>query len=302
MEEEKLYLCIDVGGSSIKFGVMDAALDFKEKGSIPTPHEGLSEYLEALVWIYRRFSARICAIAMSVPGIIDGENGICITGGNLEFIEDFPLAAELEKRCRVSVTVMNDAKCAAMAEASWGTLKNCRDGIVLVLGTGLGGALVKDGKVHMGRHFAAGEFSFVMMGKDCDMGQNQWADYIGNKRLITMASRARGVSSEHVSGYDVFQWANEGDDLVLEVLNQFTKEIAFVVMNLQMIYDPECFAIGGGISRQPLLLQYIRKNLDYYYRIYPKRVPKAQVVPCRFFNDANLIGALGFYLKSKDKI
>lgn len=298
MSEEKLYLCMDVGGSSIKFGVMDSDLDFKEKGSIPTPHEGLQEYLKGLEGIYRRFEGQVCAIAMSVPGIIDGEQGICITGGNLEFVEDFPMVAELEKRCGVPVTIMNDAKCAAMAEASWGALKNCRDGVVLVLGTGLGGALVKDGKVHMGKHFAAGEFSFVMMGKNCDMGQNLWADYIGNKRLITMASRARGVSSEHVNGYDVFQWANEGDELVLEALNQFTKEIAFMIMNLQMIYDPECFAIGGGISRQPLLFQYIKKNLDYYYRIFPKRVPKAQVVPCRFFNDANLIGALGYYLKS----
>lgn len=183
-----------------------------------------------------------------------------------------------------------------MAEASWGALRDCRDGVMLVLGTGLGGALVKDGKVHMGKHFAAGEFSFVMMGKDCDMGQNQWADYVGNKRLITMVSRARGVKSENVSGYDVFQWANEGDELVLEALNEFTKGIAFMIMNLQMIYDPDCFAIGGGISRQPLLFQYIKKNLDYYYRVYPQYVPRAQVVPGRFFNDANLIGALGYYL------
>jgi len=58
-----------------------------------------------------------------------------------------------------------------------------------------------------------------------------------------------------------------------------------------VIFDPERVAIGGGISRQPLLLEYIRRNLDYFYDLNPMYFPKAEVVTCKFFNEANLIGA-----------
>ena len=79
-----------------------------------------------------------------------------------------------------------------------------------------------------------------------------------------MAARARGVPSDGVTGFDVFRWAEDGDELVRKALDKFTRDIAFMIMNFQVIFDPELFAIGGGISRQPLLLTYIRKNLEYY--------------------------------------
>ena len=290
------YLCIDVGGSSIKFAVMDEKLAFYEKGSVPTPYEGAETYLGVLEEIYRRFEGEVQGIAMSVPGMIDSENGICVTGGNLTYIQQFPLAELLKCRCRTPVTIMNDANCAALAEVSCGALRDCKDAVVLVFGTGVGGALIKDGRVHMGKHFAAGEFSFIMLDQECDLESSTWAKRGGSERLITMAARARGVNNDGVTGYDVFRWVEEGDELVRKALDKFTRDIAFVIMNLQMIFDPERFAIGGGISRQPLLLESIQKNLEYYYSLYPYTVPKAEVTVCQYFNDANLVGALHNYL------
>lgn len=295
---ERKYLCIDVGGSSIKYAVMDEKLTFYEKGSEPTPYGGCGEYLDVLEGIFLRFQGEVLGIAMSVPGMIDSENGICVTGGNLTYVEQFPLAGLLEERCHVPVTIMNDAKCAALAEASCGSLVDCRDAAVLVFGTGIGGALVKDGKVHMGKHFAAGEFSFIMLNQECDFENSTWAKRNGSERLITMAARARGRKEDGVTGFDVFRWAEEGDERVLKVLDKFTRDIAFMMMNLQMIFDPERFAIGGGISRQPLLLEFIEKNLEFYYSLFPYTVPRAEVTACRFFNDSNLIGALQYYLNT----
>ena len=297
MAEIKKCLCIDVGGTAIKHGIIDPDVNLTDKGEVPTPYDGVEAYLDALEQIYRKAEEKVRGIAMSVPGVIDSENGICISGGNLRFIDNFNLAAELGKRVNVPVSVMNDAKSAAMAEARWGALSDCKDGIVIVLGTGIGGALIKDGKVHFGKNFAAGEFSFITMGENMDSADNTWAGCAGNPRLRTLVANAKGIEDpETITGFDVFRWAKEGDPLVLMALEQFTRGIARMIINLQVIYDPDRFVIGGGISRQPLLLDYIQKNLDYFYSQFKWPGEKADVTTCKFFNDANLIGAFSYFL------
>ena len=170
MADLKKCLCIDVGGTAIKYGLIDAEVNLTDKGEVPTPYDGVEAYLDVLERLYRGVEDKVQGIAMSVPGVIDSENGICVSGGNLRFIENFNLAGELGRRVKVPVTVMNDAKSAAMAEARWGALADCRDGVVIVLGTGIGGALIKDGRVHFGKNFAAGEFSFITMGRTWTAG------------------------------------------------------------------------------------------------------------------------------------
>lgn len=287
----KEYLCIDVGGSAIKYALIDDTHTISEHGQVPTPYEGIDSYLATLTDLYRQFAEKIEGIALSVPGIIDSDNGVCITGGALRFIENFSLVAELQKTCPVPIAVMNDAKSAALAESKQGALADCRDGIVLILGTGIGGALVKDGQVHMGKHFSAGEFSFITFSENVDQEACKWSGINGIPRLIRMAANVKKLDPKVVTGYDVFRWAEEGDEKVLKVLDHFTRNLALMIFNLQVIFDPERVAIGGGISRQPLLLEYISKNLDYFYDVNPMCFPKAEVVTCKFFNEANLIGA-----------
>ncbi len=125
-----------------------------------------------------------------------------------------------------------------------------------------------------------------------------WGRISGNERLLGMAARLRQVDPDTIDGEDVFRWINDGDEDVLGVLDQFTRPIARMIMNLQFVYDPERFAIGGGISRQPKLLESIRRNLKQFYAWYPAKVPQAQVTVCRFFNEANLMGAYRNYVRT----
>lgn len=296
------YLCIDVGGTAIKYAVLEEKTRFCEKGIMKTPYDGVEAYLDALEEIYKKYEGNIEGIAMSVPGIIDSEKGICITGGNLTYIENFPLVSELQKRCNVPITVINDAKAAAMAEAKWGSLSDGSDGVVIVLGTGVGGAIVKDGRVHMGRHFSAGEFSFLMADDSGNALDNTWGILSGKKNLNALVAKAINKDEKDINGFKIFEWANEGDERVLGALDTFTKTIAYMIVNLQLVLDPERFVIGGGISQQPLLLEYIQKNLDYYYSCYPAQLdpfPRAKVVTCKYFNDSNLIGALAYFLSQQ---
>ncbi len=78
-----------------------------------------------------------------------------------------------------------------------------------------------------------------------------------------------------MDGELIFKWLEEGDKDIEKLLDEFTRVVARMIMNLQFIYDPERFAIGGGISRQPKLIEYIQRNLDYLYAVYPHYFPKA---------------------------
>lgn len=291
----KPCLCVDVGGTSIKYALIDSSLELREYGKVKTPYEDVETYLRCLCDLYRPFTGRVEGIAMAVPGRISPE-GVCLSAGHLKYADGLDLAGELRKRRGVPVTVMNDAKSAALAEAKWGALSDCKDGIAIVLGTGIGGAIVKDGQVHMGVHYSAGEFSFVSMWGELDDPSSMWYGQNGNFRLIRMAARAKNLPEAQVSGEDVFRWVEEGDPFVRKALDRFTAVIARMIFNLQMIYDPERFVIGGGISRQPALLEYIQKNLDFCYQMLGENMPKAEVTVCRFFNEANLLGAYANFL------
>ncbi|WP_099468948.1 ROK family protein [Konateibacter massiliensis] len=298
---EKEYLVIDVGGTEIKYALMTSHAETLEKGKIKTSYEnGVDGYIGRLAGIYEGFQGRAEGIAISQPGVIDSDKGIAITGGSFGFIEQTPVAKLLTEKCKVRVTVENDGNCAALAEAWNGSLKDCSDGVVILLGTGIGGGIIKDGKIYKGKHFAAGEFSFVLFGNDYESLENIWGMRNGNKRLCQMAARAKQVEPEEMDGIKIFEMANAGDRLILKALDRFTTDIAKEIFNLQAILDPELFAIGGGISKQDLLISMIQEKVDYIYDVFPVKVPsKAKVVRCHYDNDANLIGALKHYLDSE---
>lgn len=291
---------MDVGGSSVKYALIGPDRSLTEHGKVPTPHDDRAAYLDALAGIYAQFHGRVEGIAMSVPGIIDSEGGVCKTTGALGLGEDFPLVQELEARCGVPVTIANDAKAAATAEAAWGSLAGCSSGIVIVLGTGIGGALILDGKVLAGRHFAAGEFSTLCLDNHHDDIFHTWCGLNGSSKLITTAAYAKGVDPAAVNGEDVFGWVNAGDQAACMALDSFTLTLAGMIRNLQLIFDPERFAIGGGISQQPKLMESLRRNLAQVERLTARHgMPRAEVVTCKYYNDANLIGAYAYYVQRR---
>ena len=299
---EKRCLCIDVGGTAIKYALIDEARNLTDHGEVPTPKDGVESYLSALESICQQFAGQIRGVAMSVPGIIDSEHGICLTAGWLRYANGLHLGEELTRRTGLPVSIMNDAKAAALAEAAWGSLADCKDGVVILIGTGIGGALIKDGKVHFGKHGSAGEFSNIALSENVDMPGALWYAQNGTPRLVQMVAGAKGIPADQMNGRILFEQANAGDPVVLAALDRFTRGIALQIFNLQMIYDPEKFAIGGGISRQKLFLDSIQKNLDELYTVYPEKAfPHAQLTTCRFFNEANLYGAYRFFTEREAK-
>ena len=143
-------LVIDVGGTFIKYAVMNETAEIFERGKIPTPLESHEEFLQEIVKLYKLSGCE--GIAISLPGIIDSERGFCVTSGFIEHNSEKFLADELKNLCGAKVTLENDAKCAALAEAKIGSLADVDTGFVMVFGTAVGGSFVKGGKVYHGKN------------------------------------------------------------------------------------------------------------------------------------------------------
>lgn len=286
----KTYLTLDVGGSSIKYALIKENLDIIEKSSVPTPMDSLESFIETIGQLYDNYKEQIEGIAISMPGVIDPERGYQYTGGALKYINNLETVKILQARCPINITIGNDAKCAANAEIGFGNLQDVSDAAVVILGTGIGGCLIKDHKVHTGKHFSAGEFSFVRTNYNTPFGwDDAWAMRTGISGLLARVQEQL-ETDEKFTGIEIFEMANNGNEKVLAGLDQFCKEVALQIFNVHIIFDCEKVAIGGGISAQPLLLELIQKNLDMIFASAP--ISKPELVACKFRNDANLIGAL----------
>lgn len=291
------YLAVDIGGTSIKYALMDEDAHIGDRGSIRTPLDSLEHLLDELESLFIKYKNEISGMAVSMPGVIDNVNGFCYTGGSLLYNQNINFVELLQGRCKTQITIENDGKCAALAEVWKGSLKFCNDGIVLVLGTGVGGGIIKDRKIHRGKHFSAGEFSFILTDRHSN---NEIKDFFGfangNEALRKLVASKKNSSADQLNGKIIFEMANKGDKDALDCIDKFARELAVQIHNLQVIFDPERVAIGGGISVQPLLIETTKKHLNKIYEDLIYVVPHAEIVPCDYFNDSNLIGALYNFL------
>ena len=298
------YLAIDVGGTFIKYAIITDECMIAEKNKIPTPQDNFEEFIQALIGVYEKvsLSCKLEGIALSMPGIIDSKKGFMYTGGSLRYINNVNIVEVLQNKTGLPVTVENDAKCAAVAELWKGALKDCENAVVIVCGTAVGGAVIRNREVVSGKNFMAGEFSYVMTDSVSEYKMsNCLAETAGAPALLKSVSEETGIPVEDLSGEKAFSMANQGDTRALEGIRKHAKKLAVQIHNYQYIFDPEKIAIGGGISEQPLLLQLIKEELTKINGIFPWTLPIPEVTTCKFFNDANLIGAVYVHIKSREK-
>lgn len=288
---------MDVGGSSIKYALLDENRNKLDSGKVKTPTDNKENFYTAIDSIV---PSGIDGIAVSMPGRIDSEKGIAITGGALLFIHDLQIGQDLSDKYHVPVYIGNDAKCGGVAEVGYGALKDVNDAAVIILGTGIGGCLIKDKQVHYGRHFTAGEVSLLITDSTYPLNMESfWAFQSGIMGLLKTVQKYLGTDKQ-MSGEEIFELANNGNEKVLAALDEFSFHVAVQIYNIQAIFDPEKVAVGGGISAQDLL---IKKINEQYKTLFTQMTPfkPVEIVACEFRNDANLIGAYYELLKKMEK-
>ena len=293
-------LILDIGGTAVKASVMDEEKNVFEKEEHDTPHTSQQELLLLIKNIYKKYASyKLEGISISMPGIIDSERGYAYTGGFLTYNCESNFSALAEEYCGTKVFIENDGKCAALAEMWCGSLKDVENGMVLVLGTGLGGGIMLNRKLVKGKHFSAGELSYLCL-NDQKFGEEEAmaGSCCGSLGLVEAAKEV--LKAEALDGRDFFNMLNKGNELLEKVLEDYCSRIAVLVFNLQMILDVQRVAFGGGISRQPRLIECLQNQIDKVFsnKVYQDFSPKLrpEVVACSYFNESNQIGALYHYL------
>lgn len=302
----KNYLTVDVGGTAIKYALMSEEAEILEKGEVPTPMDGLEVYLDTLTSLYKKYEGRVEAFVMSAPGRIDSKTGYFFTSGALKYVDETDLGALMKERISVPFAAENDAKAAALAELWKGSMKGIDTGTVITLGTAIGGAIIIDGKLYRGNTFAAGEYSNICMDWMEPLRPHYaWYRAGGVGMLCLEYAKTADLDPTKVDGRVVFEATNNGDEKANAALRQYCYRMAGGIFSLQVILDMQRVAIGGGISKQPLLMKYMNEEMDHIMEAKsPSPVSRPEIVSCTFGNDANMIGALYHYLyelEGKDK-
>ena len=314
-----MYLVFDVGASFIKYALMTAEGEIIEKSKVKTPMDDentVEDFVGSIGEIYDEYKGKenIQGIAMGLPGQIDVKRGIVYNGGGIRYLHGKNVQQLVEARCdNIPVSLENDGKCAALAEVWKGNAMNVKDACVLVFGTGIGGALIKNRKVIHGKHLLAGELSYIIE----DMTREElerlpegeglmeqenlinmvekypytWSPKSSTYYLCYWVAKKKGLSPDEVTGEKVYQWEEEGDADTIEVLEETYFSIAKHCISLYVTFDPEVILIGGGISAQPKFVQGIKRYVDKLKKL--SNVYKdIKIDSCRFLNDSNLLGAL----------
>ncbi len=285
MTEEKQYLTVDIGGTFIKYSILDGRYRQMEEGSERTKREP-EEFLMQLLAIVGRYKERVSGIAACIGGFIDPE-----TGENTDFsvgknFVTYNLKEEFAKASGLPVVLENDSNSAALGELVAGAGRGLLNLGMITVGTGIGGALIIDRKLVRGSHFKAGEAGFFRLGIGTDAAPLEYA--AATSRLVKKVSAAVG---ETVDGYYIFEHLD--DPAVGAVYRDWLAKLAVIVGNMAVLTDPEAVLIGGGICKQERFIRDLREKV---YSMYEHLEEYTQIRACETGNLAGRIGALSLLL------
>lgn len=299
-----MLLAFDIGGTFIKYALVDEAYQVSDSSKVPTPTT-IEEFWEALERVICLFQNRITGIAISCPGEINSRLGFVFKGGLIPYLRNIPLASRLNKTFQVPVTVLNDGDAAGLAEARIGNLQDCDCGATFVLGTGVGLALTSNGSLISTwnlkdylRWPSLGEKQMTPEQKQYQTeilrhGISSLVQNLGSAvNFVANASRLLELPEE--DGVQVFEVLEAGHHEELQDLfASYCREIAILIYNLQSLVRLEKVTIGGGISGQSLLLE----EINHQYKSLmeesgEQRFSLVEIQAARYHNSSNLLGAV----------
>lgn len=293
------YMCIDVGGTAIKYAVSTRIGILSEVKKIKTP-DTMEDFLDVISSIVVSSERDITGLAISMPGLINSKTGFAIHGGALLFIREINIKDIISARFPdLHVEIENDGKCAALGEKYYGELSYVDNGIALVLGTAVGGGIIINGELLRGSNLSAGEFSFIRNSPVTERPENFLGLQLSVPLMLREYMEKSSDSSEILTGEQFFEKINEEDKLAVAVLRKYSKRLTQQLFNLQTIIDPEVITIGGGISAQSKLIDFINEDIEEEVNRFPIPVIKPTIKQSKLGNKANLLGALAYYIEHK---
>lgn len=308
------YVGIDLGGTNIATGIVDAEGNLVMKHSAPTDtaksfEELVAEIAETakqVMSMSKLSEEKIVGLGMGTPSCINPKTGLLVNANNLGWL-NVPLKEELQKHFAFPVYIQNDASCAALGEAVKGAAAEYKDVLMITLGTGVGGGIILNGKIFNGCDNMGAEIGhtkLVYNGYPCTCGQNGcFESYASATALIrqtreaakmypeSLINRLAQTDGNKVDAKLPFDAAKLGDETACKVVETYIEYLAAGLSTLITIFRPQAIIIGGGISNQGEdLLSPLREKI-IQNTFAAKQIGIPELLCAKLGNDAGIIGA-----------
>ena len=312
---EKLILGVDIGGTKVAAALVNSRGKVQHAVRVPmvargSAEQGFRAVREAIDAVTASASEKSIAAAIGVcsPGWVDSTRGVLLDAANLPCWRNFPLARKIEKHYGLPARLANDANAAALAEARWGAGKGSENVFYVSLGTGIGTALVLQGRIYEGRAGGAGEGGHMTInycGPLCGCGKRGCVEmyasgtaiarrarsllHRGGSRNSRMLKIARGDNSA-VTTEIVYKAASSGDPLARKILEEAVDYLAIWLGGMIDLLEPEVIVLGGGLGRVMISFRgQIRRQLANWTS--NPHWQKVRIVGAQYGPESALVGA-----------
>ena len=284
-------IAVDLGGTNLRIAAVSADGRILEKIALSTkigsgPSEVVDAMCDAILRLSHQYgsSGALIGAGIGIPGIIDLEAGVVRRSANLPEWAEYPVRSEIEKRLGTRIFLENDAKVHALGEQWMGAGHGVSNMAMITLGTGIGGAIVFDGKIFHGLNGMAGEFGHVTIepeGVPCGCGNRGCAErYASATALVRIAreaiaaGKAPGLakaanSKTELSAKLIYEFAMQGDDAARCIFRHFGRALGIMLADIINVLNLEMYVIGGGVASAwdafaPSMFQEVRERSTIY--------------------------------------
>ena len=293
------YICIDIGGTSIKYGVLSEKGEIFIDGTVSTKVtekenfilSDVKKLVRNILDEYRNYEIK--GICVSTAGVVNPEKGeIAYAGPTIPKYTGTKIKEELEKEFSISCEVENDVNCAGLGEYWKGAGKGSKSMVCLTIGTGIGGSVILDGKLLNGIGYTAGEIGYMDV-------NGSYIQNIASSRYLVEKVQKEKVEKEGITdaitGVDIFELAKKGDEICIAGINEIISNLAVGVRNIIYLLNPEVIVIGGGITAQKEYLEEKIRN-EVNDGMISDMFRKTRIELAQQRNQAGLLGALYNFL------
>lgn len=288
----KNFIAVDIGGTSIKYGIVEENGKVLFSSETPTEAEkgaeNLIKIVKSLISSLIKKYKDIHGIGVSTAGVVDTKDGsIIYASDNLPGYTGTKLKYIIEKEFSIKTIVNNDVNAAALAEAWVGAGRNVDDFFCMTLGTGIGGAIIINKKLYKGVNYRAGEIGYL----NKISGKNIYYEKKASTSALVKMAREQIKDSRDINGKIIFEKARQGDMHYCNIIDNWVEEVCKGIQNVIYVLDPGVIVIGGGISLQKhYLLDKIKERLLNFL---PEGfTTSTEIVMAQCGNDAGLIGSV----------
>ena len=312
---DRIYLGIDIGGTAVKFGLVNGeGVMVSEVSEYSVKFDNYeTPIIETVVKSAKEFMSKnnknffdINGIGVSATGGINSKLGIVEgSAGHIKNWEGTNIKKRLEAEFGMNTVVLNDANAAALGEMWKGAAKGRENVVVMTIGTGVGGGIIVDSKILLGSKGFAGEIGHIPVnvdGEECSCGNTGCIEHYGstsalvrNIKNAVISGEIIGINEDEIDGRLIFKQVSAGNKVVIKYVDEWINYISAALVGLVHIFNPEMVILGGGVSKQKeFFVDKVRDKV--FHSVMDNFAQSLSIEAAELGNNAGIIGAVKFVI------